>query len=261
MQSMEEYYSKYYKNYDRSKINYYYYLIKCVKSGIYTENYKDLEPFHYNLKMIFDECPYIEDQLDSNYGYFQKFLDRTIVFVKQMEDRKIDIRLVKTLYKLDELTVYVDWLLNFLMSIYEPDLFMESFGNYLHVINRLFIYTEDYWKNNKINTGYPLMDEVFHYLKKLSKTVKRPYYDDRIITEHKLFVAVMIAAVNYYKHYQKNDNIYDFTYYMDNLNECVDKLKMNGLDDDSINNYSDDKLKYIFDNFETLFGKEKQIIR
>ncbi len=261
MDSMEGYYSKYYENYDRSKFNYYLNLIRCVKSDNYTEEYKELEPFKYNLKMIFNECPYMENELDNNYGYFQRFIDRCITFVKAMGDKKIDYRLILTLYKVDTLTDHIDWLLNFLMSIYVPDLFMQSFGNYLSVINRIFIYTEDYWSQNKIDTGYPFMDEVYRYLKKLSKIVKRPYYEKKLIQNNEGIVSVIIAAVNYYKYYKNNENIYDFTYYMDNLDYYIEKLNMNCINDNDIKVYSDDRLKYVFDNFEALFGKEKMIIK
>ena len=113
--------------------------------------------------------------------------------------------------------------------------------------------------NNKIDTKNPLMDEVFTCFKRIRETKPRSYDFDLHVHHHnQVIIVTIIGALNYYKN---NDNLESFTYYMDHLDDVLDILNMNGIYESDINMYSDPKLKYMFDNFESMFGKKNMLIK
>lgn len=237
--------------------SYYYYLVKCIREDKLVKPYSELEPYKDNLKLLFSMEYDIELTLKLYYEDYQEYIDKCILFVKKLGNTKININTLNIIRKNQNILITAERILDLLICLYTPELAIGDFPVFLNNIDDLFMYGDRYWLNNTISTGYPLMDEVFKYFKKL-KLSNNFDFDLYIHDQNGLIIITIIAALNYYK---DNDNLNSFTYYMDHFDDVLDKLEMNDIYEKHIHSWSDKKLKYIFDNFETILGKKNKLIK
>ena len=246
-------------NVNEKDYTYYFELAKGLKDNNLSKKYSELEPYKDNLKILLSEIYDIEFALKVYYEHSKEYIDNCIIFCKSLGNKKLDPENLNIIRKNHSLIVDSRKLLECLICLYTPETKIYDLSAYLVNIRNIFMYGDRYWMNNKIDTKNPLMDEVFTCFKRIRETKPRSYdYDLHVHHHNQVIIVTIIGALNYYKN---NDNLESFTYYMDHLDDVLDILNMNGIYESDINMYSDPKLKYMFDNFESLFGKKNMLIK
>ena len=151
--------------------------------------------------------------------------------------------------------------LKYLFILYAPDLVIDNFPLYLKRFQEILKMGEQFWKNGEVKTGYQFIDELFNYLGELSRNDEKKYKQTLVYISNATRAIAIIAAIHYNRQTHSDKYLDSISYYMDNLDGYIDKLNMNNIIEKRLNDFSDDVLKYIFDNIESVVQKSNSTVR
>lgn len=182
-------------------------------------------------------------------------------FINDLGTIQIDRRLINTIVDLYPPKIETNsyMLIRFLRVVYIPETMMNHFESAVGMMQTIFSNAERYWLKNEIDTSNPFLDKFYNHLKNLS--INDPAKHDRL--RKYLFGNDFACAIVFALYYQyiKDNDLSSLEYHMDNLDDYIEKIGMQGLNLYNITGYNDEKIRYVFDNIEWVIEKETKEIK
>lgn len=223
--------------------------------------YKEFEPYKENLKILFDAIGPIKGELYSYFEEYRTIIDRCVIFSKYLGDIKLDKKLIAAIRENQTYSYDFNKTLKYLFILYTPELVIDDFSMYLKRFQEIINLGSRFWKRGIVNTGYQFIDELFTYLGELSHIDEDRYREIFNYLSNATRAVAIIASIHYNRQINSDKQLDNISYYMDNLECYIDKLNMNNIIEKRLNDYSDDILKYIFDNIESVVQKSNLAVR
>ena len=217
------------------------------------EQYSHLEKYRENLKVLFDEYD-LDFFLQSTYcesDDWSHYVEAAVRLVRNMDNNlKISQKTIEAIRTAIQPRGY--YLIEFLMALYIPQyLYKKNFDQYIWISHDLFTTTKGYWYHDDIDTGIDYLDDYYNYLKELCLNDEKRFdyfhYNCHILN-------IIVSYLVLHNMYSRDT----LTSYLDNYEYFDERIKMLGINLD----YRNTKvMKYIFNNFDYIFGKREVICR
>jgi hypothetical protein len=222
---------------------------------------KECAPYKENLKLLFDAIGPIKTELYSRFDEYKTIIDRCVILSKNLGDIKLDKNLIAAIRENQSYSYDFNKTLKYLFVLYTPELVIDDFPMYLKRFQEIIKLGERFWKRGIVNTGYQFIDELFTYLGELSHIDEDRYKQIINYLSNATRAVAIIASIHYNRQINSDKHLDSISYYMDNLEGFIDKLNMNNIIEKRLNDFSDEILKYVFDNIESVVQKSNSTVR
>ncbi len=235
-------------------------------------NCKNLEPYRDTIKTLFNgyNIKFLQTLDYDQYNSWTHAVDDSVFIATHANNEKINLKTIKYFKEATAPNVYR--LSRMLFSLYCPNEMVNNLPEYLWFSDMTFgcacLEVHRKRKEKEIDTGHPLLNEVFNYFYEIYLRDDNEYYEK--ISHHERIIFVVLA----YLHLNNAFDIKLFKDFIDNIDNMTIKVPINDNEYKYVKvsefehewvagsqPYEQEIYKYMFNNMDIGFTKQKQFIR